>query len=171
MISKVSSYYKMRKIKFNALTEEEKGLLLSAYNAAQRSISPMQHKVGAALLANSGEIFCGATLARTRLLGSTCAERMAVDKFYFSLQKQSTPKLLAVIGLFQKPLWTSNEICTPCGVCLEMLFETINDFNIKDLPVICSSWDKEQIVRTSILDLFPKPNPNAARRSWSAQTG
>jgi cytidine deaminase len=152
----------MQHITEGELSDAERLLLEKAILTAEKTIAKPNQKVGAALLCKDGSTFVGATLARRRVIGSTCAERMAVDQLYFS--RGATPKVLAVVGIFPRPNWTENSICTPCGPCLEMLWELIMDYNLQDLQIICSSWSKKRIVRTTLLELFPKVDPVDARR-------
>ncbi|RJR24752.1 hypothetical protein C4578_02425 [Candidatus Microgenomates bacterium] len=144
----------MKYVKYDQLPQEEKFLVEEAFQASEHSYSPKGHKIGAALLCKNGEIFVGATNTRSRVIGSTCAERMAVDQMFFGGNRQ--PVKIALVGLFKRRRWTESAICTPCGVCLEMFWETITQLEFDDLDFICASWNKERILRVKLTELFPR---------------
>ncbi|HEQ65488.1 MAG TPA: cytidine deaminase [bacterium] len=138
-----------------SLNPMEKELLNLARKSAFHSIHhSSSHKVGAVIYCKNGKTYTGATLARTRIIGSTCAERMALDQMHYDRNRE--PELCVVTGLLNRPSWTEKSILTPCGVCLEMFWETIIELGLEDLDFICSSWDQSRIVRTKLSILFPK---------------
>ena len=146
----------MKFIKYSDLNRKEKNLVNKAFKAAKRSISEKGHQVGCAILCKNGSVFLGATSERSHAIGSTCAERMAVDQLYFHGNKQ--PKVCVLVGLFKRKGWSQNLVCTPCGVCLEMFRELITNLKLDDLPFICPSWNKKRILKASLNELFPNSN-------------
>lgn len=60
---------------------------------------------------------------RTRAIGSTCAERMAVDQLFFYNNKK--PCLIVLTGLFNRKGWTKDTILYTVRSMLR------NIFNIK----------------------------------------
>lgn len=144
----------MQIIPLKELNELENGLLEQAYDAAKKTAPSSTCMVGAAILSNKGKIFCGATVLRTRAIGSTCSERMALDQLYF--EGDQVPITICTIGTFSRPGWQDDYLCTPCGVCLEMFLEATKFFNVHDIDFICSSWDKSKIIKTSLNELFPQ---------------
>jgi cytidine deaminase len=148
----------MEIIKPSALNKEESGLLKKARTAALKSTSDLGHKIGCVVKCRDGAEYYGATNIRTRIIGSTCAEREAFDQMYFA--KNSHPLLIAVVGRLPiakwRPNWSDNKICTPCGLCLEMMRETVRSLRLKDLDILCSSWDKKRVLRARLSELFPQ---------------
>lgn len=136
------------------LNKDEKKLIKEAFIAAEHSVSNSGHKVGCAILCKNGEIFKGATNSRTRAIGSTCAERMAVDQLYFHHNKK--PNIFALAGTFSREGWSNDFVCTPCGVCLEMLFEMVLDLNLDDLDFLCPNWNKNKILKIKLSELYPQ---------------
>lgn len=151
---------------FKALNSEEKKFLEEVKGIAEKSVADGKSHVGALIIGTKGGIYRGATIARTRAIGSTCSERMALDQLYFG--GDEAPKVVFTIGTFSRPGWKNNFICTPCGVCLEMFFESTKFFNISNVDFICSSWDMTRILRCKLEELFPQIDKGNWQRNESA---
>lgn len=158
----------MKFVQFSLLEKKEKRLINSAINAAKHSVSEKGHKIGCAILCKNGNIFVGATNSRSRAIGSTCSERMAVDQLYFHGNKN--PILCAIVGLHKRKGWTESTICTPCGVCLEMFWEMIMDLDMIDFNFICSSWNKKKILKIKLSDLYPQIDPVRRTEKYKNET-
>ena len=150
---------------FKALNSEEKKFLKETKRIAKKSVANGRSHVGALVMGTKGGIYKGVTIARTRAIGSTCSERMALDQLYFS--GKEAPKTVFTIGTFNRPGWKDNFVCTPCGVCLEMFFESTKFFNISSIDLICSSWDMTKILRCKLEELFPQIDKNNWQRDGS----
>ncbi len=146
----------MKFVKYSDLNIKERDLVKKALRAAKHSISESGHQIGCAILCGDGSVFLGATNERSHVIGSTCAERMAVDQLYFYGNRK--PVVCAIIGFFKRENWTPDQVCVPCGVCLQMFRELVNEFKLKDLCFICVSWNKKKILKTNLTELFPDPN-------------
>lgn len=144
----------MKYEKFSELSDKERLLIEKAFEASEHSVSPSGHKVGSAILCNNEEIYLGATNTRSRAIGSTCAERMAVDQMAF--HGNETPELVALVGLLQRDKWSENNIITPCGVCLEMYWELIMRLGMEDVEFLCTSWNKVRVLRIKLTELYPR---------------
>lgn len=144
----------MRFVNYHSLIKKEKCLIEKAIKVAKHSMPESGHKVGCLILCENGDEFVGSTIARTRAIGSTCAERMALDQLYF--HKNKKPRLVVLTGLFSRDGWSKSSICTPCGVCLEMFFVLISSLALSDLDFLCSSWDKSRILRVKLTELYPQ---------------
>lgn len=144
----------MEILNYKKLNFRDKENINRAKKIALKSITNKKTYVGVVILGDRGGIYGGVTLARTRAIGSTCAERMALDQLFFKGREK--PKIVYMIGIFERLGWREDYICTPCGVCLEMFFESIKFFNIDEIKFICSSWNKKNIIKCSLKDLFPK---------------
>lgn len=144
----------MKYEKFSELSDKERLLIEKAFEASEHSVSPSGHKVGSAILCNNEEIYLGATNTRSRAIGSTCAERMAVDQMAF--HGNETPELVALVGLLQRDKWSENNIITPCGVCLEMYWELIIRLGMEDVEFLCTSWNKVRVLRIKLTELYPR---------------
>lgn len=150
----------MKIVNFSDLTQVEVELLKKTKKVAEKTVSDIGHKVGCVIRCKDGEEFVGATNIRSRTIGSTCAERMALDQMYFG--KNRNPELCVIIGRFPnvkwRKKWSDDNICTPCGVCLEMFLETTHLLGIKDLNFLCVSWNKKKVLRATLSELFPQVN-------------
>lgn len=147
----------MEVVDFDKLTNEEVQLLEKAREAADHSISDLGHKIGCVIKCQNGKEYIGATNIRSRTIGSTCAERMALDQMYFS--GDNLPKTCVLIGnlpeVDYRPQWSEDNICTPCGVCLETMRQVIKSSRLEDLDLLCSSWNKKKNLRAKLSELFP----------------
>lgn len=144
----------MNYVNYSDLDKREKLLVNKAFEAAEHSVSPTGHKIGSAILCEDGQIFQGATNTRSRAIGSTCAERMAVDQMFY--HGNNKPKLVSLVGFLQREKWTENNICTPCGVCLEMFWEMTMKLEMDDIEFLCVSWNKKRILRVRLTELYPR---------------
>lgn len=144
----------MKFVNKSELSTVEKNLLKDAFIAAKKSVTGAGHMVGTAIMCENGEIYTGATNARSRVIGSTCAERMAVDQLYFGNNKK--PKLIVSVGILKLDDWSEDFVCTPCGVCLEMIRELIMSLNIDDIDFLFSSWNQKRFLRSSLKELLPQ---------------
>lgn len=144
----------MNYIKYSELSEKERLLIEKALGASKHSVSPAGHKIGSAILCKDGDTFVGATNTRSRTIGSTCAERMAVDQMFYHGNKY--PVLCVLVGFLKRDKWTKDSICTPCGVCLEMYWEMIMKLGADDIDFLCVSWNKKRILKAKLTELYPR---------------
>lgn len=144
----------MKYEKFSELSDKERLLIEKAFEASEHSVSPSGHKVGSTILCDNNEIYLGATNTRSRAIGSTCAERMAVDQMAFHGNEK--PELVALVGFLQREKWSEDNIITPCGVCLEMYWELIMRLGMEDLEFLCVSWNKDRVLRINLTELYPR---------------
>lgn len=139
------------------LSKEELKLLQKTRAVAGRSISDLGHQIGCIIRCKNGEEFLGTANIRSRTIGSTCAERMALDQMYF--YRNRYPKICVIVGKLPQTdwrrKWSDGKICTPCGVCLETFRQTTQSLKLKDLDFLCSNWNGKKILRAKLSDLFP----------------
>ena len=145
----------MRIVNFKKISIKDRQFLLLAKKTAEHSVSLKGHKVGCVIVCSDGSGYFGATVARTRAIGSTCAERMALDQWYFSNSEKS-PVTCYLVGTFNRKSWRENLICTSCGVCLEMFLELLAQQGLKKLKFICSNWNLDRVLLTDLKELFPQ---------------
>ncbi len=102
-------------------------LIKAASEARERAYAPYSgYRVGAAVLAG-GEIYTGCNVESASYPCGVCAERTAAAKAVSSGAR--SVDAVAVIG-------SSAEICTPCGMCRQFLYEFGDD-----MTVICCDRD------------------------------
>jgi len=147
----------MEVISRSALTKEERKLLATARVAAKGTFSDLGHQIGCVIKCKNGAIFSGATNIRTRTVGSTCAERMALDQVFF--HKNRNPELCVIVGKLPQTKWrrkwADHNICAPCGVCLESFKQAAQILRLKDIDFLCSSHDGKKILRAKLSELLP----------------
>lgn len=96
-----------------------------ALDARKNSYAPYSnYRVGSALLCDDGiNIYPGCNIENASYPCGLCAERVALAKAVSDGHRKF--RAIAIVG-------SSEEICTPCGLCRQALFEFA-----PDLTVIC----------------------------------
>lgn len=102
--------------------EEAVLLLQKAWEARKNAYAPYSYfTVGAALLAEDGSIFTGCNVENAAYSPGNCAERTAVFKAV-SEGKRSFVSI-AVAGAKEGSTPGGENVCTPCGVCRQVMAE------------------------------------------------
>ena len=96
--------------------------------------------VGAALITEDGEVFCGVNFENASFGLTICAERNTIGTMVTAGQKSI--KALAVA--------TENGV-TPCGACRQVMIE----FAHFDYPVYIVNTETGEVVDTSVYQLLP----------------
>ncbi|MBQ4316848.1 MAG: cytidine deaminase [Clostridia bacterium] len=126
----------------------DKKLCEQAVLATKNSYSPYSSfKVGAALLCADGSIFTGCNIENSSFTPTVCAERVAVFKA-ISEGKRDFDSIAIAGG---KDGFVGSEICTPCGVCLQVLSEFCNPDKFNILLVKDGGFEKY-----TLRELLPK---------------
>lgn len=106
----------------DALYKEAVELMKKAQEARVYAYTPYSHfAVGAALLCEDGSIVTGCNVENAAYSPGNCAERTAVFKAV-SEGKQKF-KAIAVVGAREGEVPNGDSICSPCGVCRQVLRE------------------------------------------------
>ena len=122
-------------------------LIRAAFAARRFAYTPYSHfKVGAALLAQNGQVFTGCNIESASYSPTNCAERTALFK---AVSEGVTAfSAIAIVGSREGEI---NRIVTsPCGVCRQALFE----FCGPDLTVIMAR-SEEDYLETTLGELLP----------------
>lgn len=110
------------------LTQEELSLAKAACEARKNAYAPYSHfTVGAALLSENGQFFCGTNVENASYGATLCAERTAFS--YAVSQGFRRFTAIAIAGAKQNENATS---CAPCGICRQVMAE----FCQKDFKII-----------------------------------
>lgn len=108
----------------------DKELIKKAIESKDMSYSPYSnYKVGAAVLMEDNQIYCGSNIENAAYSPTICAERVAIFKGIFNGNRKI--KKIAIIG--------DSEWTYPCGVCRQVLEEFAN----KDTSIIVAKSQKE----------------------------
>lgn len=101
------------------MTENErKALLTAAADARANAYAPYSgFRVGAALLAEDGRVFCGCNVENSAYSPTLCAERVALGAAVAAGARRF--RAIAVVGGFSE----EPAPCPPCGVCRQSLLE------------------------------------------------
>ena len=120
-------------------------LISMAVDAMGKAYAPYSgFQVGAALLCNDGTVYTGCNIENAAYSPTNCAERTAVFKAVSEGHKDFTA--IAVCG-GKNGIITN--LCTPCGVCRQVLREFCKD----DFPVYLAH--KEGNKTLTLGDLLP----------------
>jgi cytidine deaminase len=117
-------------------------LLLVEYARAARANAYCPYSgfaVGAALMASSGEVYCGVNCESASYGATVCAERAALCA---AVTAGETSFLALAVAAGDAPV-------TPCGVCRQMLAE------FGDMPVFCAAAEGDDIRQTTLSALLP----------------
>ena len=104
-------------------------LIAHAAAMRERAVAPYSHYcVGAALLGSNGKVYGGCNIESAAYPATLCAERVALA---CAVADGCTSfERLAVIA-------TGDALCTPCGVCRQLLYEFA-----PELTVLCCRGDQ-----------------------------
>lgn len=97
-------------------------LMQSAIEAREHSYSPYSnYRVGAALLSESGKVYCGCNVENAAYSPGICAERTAFVKAVSEGERSF--RAIAIVG---GPADGAPEVAHPCGVCRQVMMEFCN---------------------------------------------
>ena len=131
------------------LNEADKELVLSAFNALQKSYSPYStFKVGAAVRLDNNKIIIGTNQENAAYPSGLCAERTAL---FSAGMQDGTPKTIAIIAQNSKQKIAS---AYPCGACRQVMMETEKRYNGK-LEIIVGLKDGSFVKFENTSSLLP----------------
>lgn len=98
------------------MSEKDLNIMLeTAKKVMKNSYSPYsKYQVGAALIADDGQLFEGTNMENSSFSMGICAESSAIVSMISTGARKI--KALLVIG-------SGHELCTPCGACRQRIFE------------------------------------------------
>ncbi|CUX29591.1 cytidine deaminase [Clostridium sp. C105KSO13] len=124
-----------------------KELIEQAFDAMSYAYTPYSHfKVGAALLAKSGEIYQGCNIENAAYTPSNCAERTAFFKAVSAGVKEF--EAICIVGGQNGAV---TELTAPCGVCRQVMMEFCNP---KEFQIILAT-DTENYKMFKLEELLP----------------
>lgn len=140
----------------SALSAPFRALALEAVAASNRAYAPYSRFcVGAALLHENGTSTTGANCENAIYQGC-CAERSAIVAANAQGYRRAT-----AVAVFGKPKGQAMDpkntgVCTPCGMCRQMLYEvgSISDRDL-DIILVTSGGHHAEVVKLS--SLLPRP--------------
>ena len=125
-------------------------LIKKAFEARKYSYSPYSHyQVGAALLAENGEIYTGCNIESATYSPTNCGERTAFFKAISEGVKDF--RAIAIVGAMEDIKDGEFDYAPPCGVCRQVMAEfcSYDDFDI----ILAKSEDEYEIFKLG--QLFP----------------
>lgn len=125
-----------------SISPEDNNLLLAAFSAQKKAYVPYsKFRVGAAVLADDGQIYTGCNIENSSYGATNCAERTAIFKAVSTGVRKI--KKMAVIT-------DADEYARPCGICRQV----ISEFVSPDFVLIAAKPDGSYIY-LSMEDLLP----------------
>ncbi len=141
----------MERIRLDTLSPEMHEALIAAELAMPTAYSPYSHFcVGAALVADNGEIISGSNVENAAYGSSICAERSAL----LSANTLGFRRFTCVAMIGKPEQGVTEEPIAPCGACRQMLLET-SEMSGRDLVVLMSNTEKTKIITATIHELLP----------------
>jgi len=134
------------------LSEEDKQLLQEARKAVDKAYAPYSNfRVGAAALLKSGDIVSGANQENASFPAGICAERTVLATVS-SIYKNTAIIKMAIS--FFNGTGKSNYPISPCGVCRQVLLETIHHTG-QPIQLILGGLEGEIIIIDDASMLLP----------------
>lgn len=142
---------KIQVYQLESCTDWMKNLIQEAKKIASNAYAPYSnYNVGAAVLLNNDIIVTGSNQENAAYPSGLCAERTAL--FYANAQYPDVPVKAIAIAAGPNGIF-SDEVCTPCGSCRQVINEVENRY---DQPIQIIMYGEKQIyVVNSIKDLLP----------------
>jgi cytidine deaminase len=109
-----------------------------------------RHHVGAAVLAQDGQVITNANFENASYGLTECAERTAI--FHANAHGKRTFDAIAVIGRNETP--SDCRVVGPCGACRQVIHEA-SQLSGRDLEVILANPALSKVVVTPISELLP----------------
>lgn len=129
---------KVKVYSYDELSEEHRMLIDKAKESTALSYSPYsQFAVGAAVLLNNGEVFCGANQENAAYPSGLCAERTVM--FYANANRPQEPVKALACACFTNGHFTKRP-GSPCGNCRQVLLETEHRFH-QDIEILLYGED------------------------------
>jgi len=125
-------------------------LIDEAFKAQERAYAPYsKFKVGAALLTREGNIYRGCNIENAAYSPGNCAERTAIFKAVSQGETDFTG--IAIVGNAKGVNRGAGEICSPCGVCRQVMAEFCDPEEFK----IILGIDTDNYEEYTLGELFP----------------
>ncbi|WP_026666041.1 cytidine deaminase [Butyrivibrio sp. FC2001] len=117
-----------------------------ALEARQMAYTPYSHfKVGAALMTKEGKVYKGCNIENASYTPTNCAERTAFFKAISEGEREF--EALAIVGGFEDQ--EKLELCSPCGVCRQVIREFCDD----DFKIILLTGQEDGKNQYEVYDL------------------
>lgn len=125
-------------------------LVEMAYKAMEYSYSPYSNfQVGAALLADTGNVYTGCNIENAAFSPTNCAERTA---FYKAVSEGERAFVaIAIVGENKEGEKQKDNYTYPCGVCRQVMLEFCNPDQFK---IVLGTHQKEAKIFT-LSELIP----------------
>lgn len=125
---------------------EYKELMRLACEARERAYAPYSgFAVGAALLSKSGRVYTGCNVENAAFSPTNCAERTA----FFKAVSEGKRDFVAIAITGGKIGEKTGQICTPCGVCRQVMAE----FCRGDFVIVLGNEDS--LAQHTLAELLP----------------
>ena len=116
---------------------DDRSLMQAAFEARKMAYAPYSgFAVGAALLTRGGKLYTGCNIENASFSPTNCAERTAVFKAVSEGERAFSA--IAIVGGKGDTLET---VCTPCGVCRQVLSEFCN----ADLRILLGTPERIEV--------------------------
>ena len=141
----------------------EKELIKEAYLAQELSYAPYSNfNVGAALLTKGGKVYRGCNIENVAFSPTNCAERTAFFKAISEGEKEFI--MIAIVGNHKEEKEEEKNLCSPCGVCRQVMVEFCNPKEFK--IILAKSENQYKIYKLE--ELLPLSFvPGTMNKQWT----
>lgn len=142
----------MKVCMFDSFSEQDRNLIIAAEKARENAYNPYSRfYVGAALLAQNGEIITGANVENASYGLTICAERSALVRANIQGIRQLEKIAISTRG----ESFDVKEPTMPCGACRQWIYE-FTQLSDTDIEIISVITKREKVLVASIFELLPR---------------
>ena len=133
----------------------DKDLIAAARGAALKAYAPYsKFSVGCAILSVDGELVTGANMENACYRLGMCAEQSALTTAQHAFGLDKVARVAVAGGDGSCDALVGASPVTPCGGCRQALLEA-SQLGGRDLEILCSSGDGNQVERLRLSALIP----------------
>lgn len=139
--------------KDKSMNEEQ--LIAAARNAALNAHAPYSRfSVGCAIESVDGKVVTGVNVENACYRLGVCAEQSALSAAQLAFGLANVARIAVAGGHAAGGELAGRNVVTPCGGCRQAILEAAQ-LGGRDIEILCSSGDGEQLERQSISELIP----------------
>ena len=140
--------------------EQDKKLIRQALSTRENAYAPYSNfKVGACVLFESGNSYCGCNVENSSFGATNCAERTAIFSGVAKGEIARNSKIKKIVIAGGKN-GQNLDFCPPCGICLQVIAEFSRNSNVCEVvlvktEIINGQHKVTETVTHKLADLLP----------------
>lgn len=137
---------------WDQLSAPDQALVHQAFNVMEKAYAPYSHfKVGASVLMENGEVYCGNNQENVAFPSGLCAERVALN---FIGANFPGLRIETICIVAKGELMPEENLLSPCGACRQVMLESENRQSTH-IRVILVNQDNRTMILDAVKDLLP----------------